>query len=60
MEVRHEAMKRVFQSLEQENDGQTSRLETSRMPDSDRAKVVLTKMKAGTFMLSFKKQSRKE
>ena len=39
MEVRHEAMKRVFQSLEQENDGRTSRLETSRMPDSDRAKV---------------------
>ena len=39
LEVRHEAMKRVFQSLEQENDGRTSRLETSRMPDSDRAKV---------------------
>ena len=39
MELRHEAMKRVFQSLEQENDGRTSRLETSRMPDSDRAKV---------------------
>ena len=39
LEVRHEAMKRVFRSLEQENDGRTSRLETSRMPDSDRAKV---------------------
>lgn len=31
-EVRHEAMKRIFQSLDQ-TDGRTSRLETSRTPD---------------------------
>ena len=38
LEVRHEAMKRVFQSLDHQNDGRTSRLD-SRTPDVDRAAI---------------------
>ena len=38
-EVRHEAMKRVFESLDRQNDGRTSRLETSRTPDVDKAGI---------------------
>lgn len=39
LEVRHEAMKRVFQSLDHQNDGRTSRLKTSRPPDGDKAVI---------------------
>ena len=44
LEVRHEAMKRVFQSLE-ETDGRNSRLETSRTPDE--SKPVIGKSDKG-------------
>lgn len=39
LEVRHEAMKRVFQSLDHQNDGRTSRLDSSRAPDCDKAAI---------------------
>lgn len=39
LEVRHQAMERVFQSLNHENDGRTSRMETTRTPVDDRAGV---------------------
>lgn len=38
LEVRHEAMKRVFQSLDHQNDGRTSRLDT-RTPDGHKAAI---------------------
>lgn len=38
VEVRHEAMKRVFESLDHQNDGRTSRLD-SRTPDGDKAVI---------------------
>ena len=38
LEVRHEAMKRVFQSLDHQNDGRTSRLDT-RTPDGEKAAI---------------------
>lgn len=38
LEVRHEAMKRVFQSLDHQNDGRTSRLDT-RTPDGHKAVI---------------------
>ena len=38
VEVRHEAMKRVFQSLDHQNDGRTSRLD-SRTPVGDKAAI---------------------
>ena len=38
LEVRHEAMKRVFQSLDHQNDGRTSRLDT-RTPDGHKTVI---------------------
>ncbi|KAJ7319516.1 hypothetical protein OS493_035826 [Desmophyllum pertusum] len=63
LEVRHEAMKRVFQSLDHQNDGRTSRLETSRTLRAITIKLRLADLTKGTtqnFIPNFKRLSRKE
>lgn len=47
LEVRHEAMKRVFQSLDHQNDGRTSRLETSRTPEGNNNKAAIGRFDKG-------------